>query len=94
MHTVMWMSYDLGVKGDYEGLYAWLDDHGAAECGNSVAFLRYEYSADCLSELKEDIARHVNLDKRDRIYRACRVMEVGDTGQRFQPKEHQVLVLG
>ena len=26
--------------------------------------------------------------------RACRVMEVGDTGQRFQPKEHQVLVLG
>src|SRR5689334_10828031 len=67
MHTVLWMSYDLGVKGDYEGLYAWLDDHGAAECGNSVAFLRYEYSADFLSELKEDIARHVNLDKRDRI---------------------------
>jgi uncharacterized protein YjbI with pentapeptide repeats len=26
--------------------------------------------------------------------RACRVMEVGDTGQRFQPKEHQGLVLG
>jgi len=68
MHTVMWMSYDLGVKGDYEGLYAWLDEHSAAECGNSVAFLRYEYSADFLSELKEDIARHVNLDKRDRIY--------------------------
>jgi hypothetical protein len=68
MHTVMWMSYDLGVKGDYEGLYAWLDDHDAKECGNSVAFLRYEYSADCLSELKEDIARHVNLDKLDRIY--------------------------
>ena len=68
MHIVMWMSYDLGVQGDYEGLYAWLDDHGAKECGNSVAFLRYEYSADVLSELKEDIARHVNLDKRDRIY--------------------------
>jgi len=46
MHTAMWMSYDLGVKGDYEGLYAWLDDHDAKECGNSVAFLRYEYSAD------------------------------------------------
>ena len=45
MHTVMWMSYDLGVKGDYEGLYAWLDDHDAKECGNSVAFLRYEYSS-------------------------------------------------
>jgi hypothetical protein len=28
------------------------------------------------------------------VFRACRVMEVGDTGQRFQPKEHQGLVLG
>jgi hypothetical protein len=28
------------------------------------------------------------------LTRACRVMEVGDTGQRFQPKEHQGLVLG
>jgi hypothetical protein len=28
------------------------------------------------------------------LIRACRVMEVGDTDQRFQPKEHQVLVLG
>jgi len=26
--------------------------------------------------------------------RACRAMKVGDTGQRFQPKEHQVPVLG
>jgi hypothetical protein len=28
------------------------------------------------------------------IVRACRVMEVGGLGQRFQPKEHQVLILG
>jgi hypothetical protein len=28
------------------------------------------------------------------ISRACRVTEVGDIGQRFQTKEHQVLVLG
>jgi hypothetical protein len=28
------------------------------------------------------------------LHRACRVTEVGDIGQRFQPKEHQVLVLG
>jgi hypothetical protein len=28
------------------------------------------------------------------LVRACRVTEVGDIGQRFQPKEHQVLVLG
>jgi len=28
------------------------------------------------------------------LTRACRVMEVGGLGQRFQPKEHQVLILG
>jgi len=28
------------------------------------------------------------------LYRACRVTWVGNIGQRFQPKEHQVLVLG
>jgi hypothetical protein len=28
------------------------------------------------------------------LHRACRVMEVGDNGQRFQPKEHQILFLG
>src|SRR5438876_300316 len=29
-----------------------------------------------------------------RLSRACRVTEVGDISQRFQPKEHQGLVLG
>ena len=47
MNKALWLSYDLGVKGDYEGLYAWLDDHNAEECGNSVAFLHYEY---CIPE--------------------------------------------
>ena len=28
------------------------------------------------------------------LFRACRVTEVGSLGERFQPKEHQVLVLG
>ncbi len=27
MKQVIWISYDLGVKGDYEGLYGWLDGH-------------------------------------------------------------------
>jgi CRISPR-associated endonuclease/helicase Cas3 len=31
---------------------------------------------------------------RFRITRACRGTEIGGLGQRFQPKEHQVLVLG
>lgn len=41
MKQLIWISYDLGVSGDYENLYAWLDDHGAKECGqsNRVALL-------------------------------------------------------
>ena len=31
---------------------------------------------------------------KEKVNRACRVTEVGNIGQRFQPKEHQVLVLG
>ena len=38
---VYWLSYDLGVGGDYDGLYAWLDDHNAKPCGQSVAFFAY-----------------------------------------------------
>jgi hypothetical protein len=28
------------------------------------------------------------------LFRACRVAEVGSLGERFQPKEHDVLFLG
>ena len=28
MQTRIWLSFDLGVSGDYEGMYMWLDDRG------------------------------------------------------------------
>ncbi len=33
----VWLSYDLGLRGDYESLYEWLDEKGAEECGDSIA---------------------------------------------------------
>ena len=42
MQRKYWLSYDLGVGGDYKGLYQWLDDHNAESCGSSVAFFTYE----------------------------------------------------
>lgn len=33
MEVRVWLGYDLGVKGDYPGMYAFLDDHDAIECG-------------------------------------------------------------
>jgi hypothetical protein len=35
MNSAVWISYDLGVQADYEGMYAWLDEHQAKECGDS-----------------------------------------------------------
>ncbi len=68
MKKTVWISYDLGVKGDYEGLFSWLDDHDAKECGNSIAVLEYDYTDSFVEELQEDLSRNVNFAKHDRIY--------------------------
>lgn len=68
MKIGIWISYDLGVKGDYPSLYQWLDEYKAVECGNSIAFLKYEFKEDLLKELKEDIENKVNFTNGDRVY--------------------------
>ena len=69
MKHLIWVSYDLGVSGDYEGMYAWLDGHGAKECGDSLASLSYEHpNADVVEDLKADIQSAVSLAPRNRIY--------------------------
>jgi len=72
----IWISYDFGIKGDYTGLYTWLDNHQAKECGNGIAYFIYDYSNsisavfDKLSveELTRDIKASVKLSKSDRLY--------------------------
>lgn len=68
MEKMVWISYDLGVKGDYEGLYAWLDNHRAKECGNSIAVLKYNFSDGLIEELQKDLSENINIAKHDRIY--------------------------
>ncbi|MBV9757491.1 MAG: hypothetical protein JO047_10590 [Alphaproteobacteria bacterium] len=68
MKHAIWVSFDLGVRGDYEGLYAWLDAQGAKECGNNVAFLLYEYSNSPKERLTEDLRQAVDLTSNSRIY--------------------------
>jgi hypothetical protein len=68
MKKMVWLSYDLGVKGDYESLYSWLDNHGAKECGDGVAVLNYEFKSDPTEDLKRDLEKSVDFAKRDRIY--------------------------
>lgn len=66
--NTVWISYDLGIRGDYEGLYAWLDSHRASECGDSLAVLKFEHDGALLDRLREDLKKNVTLDKRSRVY--------------------------
>ncbi|MCO6455115.1 MAG: hypothetical protein J5I93_07430 [Pirellulaceae bacterium] len=77
MKTAIWISYDLGVRGDYEGLYAFLDSLDAKECGDSAAYLKFEYDHDLVAELKATLEERVSLDRRARIY----VVFPGETGK-------------
>jgi len=56
------------VRGDYEGIYEFLDTHEAKECGDSIATLRYDYKSDLLAELKKDLSRSVKVDRKSRVY--------------------------
>ncbi len=72
MTKAIWISYDLGIKGDYPQLYAWLDDRDAKEAGNSVAFLNYEFQgksdSDFKKALKNDLESNIDFKPGDRIY--------------------------
>lgn len=77
----IWISYDLGIKGDFPGLYSWLDNHEAKEAGNSIAFLNYEFTGSdnlLLSKLKKDLEKHVDFKPGDRIYVVRIRTEKGD----------------
>jgi hypothetical protein len=71
MTKAIWISYDLGIKGDYPNLYAWLDNQEAKEAGNSIAFLNYKFNGkddQLLAVLKKDLTKSVNFKPGDRIY--------------------------
>jgi hypothetical protein len=65
---IFWLSYDLGLKGDYTGLYTFLDSVGAKECGDSIAFFTKDFGAEFPVGLKKEIEKYVKISKTDRIY--------------------------
>ena len=64
----VWVSFDLGVTGDYEGMYTWLGLHEAKECGDSVACFWYEHPGDLLEDMKHDLSDSVQLNGKSRVY--------------------------
>ena len=68
MKQLIWLSYDLGIGGDYESLYSWLDDRKAKECGDNVACIMFTYDGTLLETLKDELRNNISLDKKSRIY--------------------------
>ena len=64
----IWLHYDLETFGDYGGLYEWLDDHDAQECGDSLATLDYTYEENLVNELTNELEDKVDFKCGDRIY--------------------------
>ncbi len=72
MKTGVWLSFDLGVKGDYESLYKWLDARKARECGDSVAYLTFEYQEDVFTEIAISLHSSIKMNDASRFYLIAR----------------------
>jgi hypothetical protein len=87
--NVIWLTYDLGVAGDFQGIYSWLDDHNAVECGNNVAFIKYNYPESIKTDielnqyLKKELEKKVNLVPSNRVYIIMESIEEKKTYGRF-----------
>jgi hypothetical protein len=72
MKKAIYISYDLGLKGDYNGLYGWLDALGARECGSGLALIEKEFKTnnheEIYADIKKEIGTNVGLETNDRIY--------------------------
>jgi len=64
-----WLSYDLGIKGNYSSLYRWLDKQNAKECGDCIAYFEFICKTDNpRDEIKKDLIKNIEFHKTDRIY--------------------------
>lgn len=85
MKKAVWLSYDLGVKGDYDSLYAYLDNAGAVECGDNLAFFQVDFSgtdAELEAKITQELTSSLTLGKNDRIYLIYRRSD-GKIGGKF-----------
>lgn len=75
----VWLTFDLGVRGDYDGLYQWLDEHKAVECGNGVATFEFDFGSPklpsiasimpMLDNLKNELKERVEgIETKGRVY--------------------------
>jgi hypothetical protein len=66
----IYLTYDLGIGGDYNALFTWLDKHGAKECGESTALIKFQLPEKLSPEdaVKNEMEKEVALRPGDRVY--------------------------
>jgi len=60
-----WISFDLGLMGDYSHFYKWLDEQNAEECGSGTAAI---VSSKSLDEMIAEIREALQEKPRARAY--------------------------
>jgi hypothetical protein len=70
MEKTIWLSFDLGIRGEYPQFYTWLDSREAKECGDNLAVLKYsiESHEDLIEKLTTDLKAHIHFKPSDRVY--------------------------
>ena len=66
----VWISYDLGSKGDFTNMYRWLKGYEALECGNSTAQIWYskERGRKLVPSLRKEIEEAIAINAETRIF--------------------------
>jgi len=60
-----WISFDLGLQGDYQPLYEWLDRNEALECGDNLATI---VSQKTREQIAKQVSTLLSNEKKARIY--------------------------
>ena len=60
-----WLSFDLGLRGNYEDLFEWLDNHGARECADNLATFTSNWSRE---QIKKELLQILGSEKNVRVY--------------------------
>ena len=109
MRGNFYINFDFGLRGDYKGLYKWLDKYSAEERGNGYAYIKgYDFPDEGLDDkspekektqkfigdLRNEIMEYVTLDPSDRIYVTFKVFETDNIGGHISIREETINSVG
>ena len=89
MNIRLYINYDLSLRGDYKGIYKWLDKNEAKERGNGYALIEnynipesviskskdIDKDATIIKYIREDLQESVDIKPSDRIYLTFKKLE-------------------